>query len=453
MVARKNRPTPFRFTEPGVRKIAPPSHGYVIAWDTKTPGLGLRVTANGARAYVFERRVHGETVRTTIGDPSAWKLEAARVEARRLTVLVDRKIDPRAEAAEKRAEAEASRIETQRRGLVLEGVWRAYIEVNRGKWSDRYRTDHIKLAQSGGVKRKRGRGHTKPGPLASLMPLKLEELTAETIAHWMKREAARRPTSAALSFRVLRAFVRWAAEMPDYRDVIPSDACTARTVRSHVPRPRVKEGDCLQVEQLPAWFKAVRALPSPIVSAYLQTLLLAGQRREVLAALRWNDVDFTWGSLKLRTGARSSNKGGAERTIPLTPYVASLLNVLPRINEFVFSSATAKGGRLVAPTRFHDAALATAGLPHVTLHGLRRSFGTLAEWVEMPTGVVAQIQGHAPSAIAEKHYRRRPLDLLRLWHSKFEAWILEKSAVPFTPPQGVGRLGVVGADGSVQPAA
>ena len=29
-------------------------------------------------------------------------------------------------------------------------------------------------------------------------------------------------------------------------------------------------------------------------------------------------------------------------------------------------------------------------------------------------GVVAQIQGHKPSALAEKHYRRRPLDLLRV---------------------------------------
>jgi len=40
-------------------------------------------------------------------------------------------------------------------------------------------------------------------------------------------------------------------------------------------------------------------------------------------------------------------------------------------------------------------------------------------------GIVAQIQGHKPSAIAEKHYRRRPLDLLRKWHDQIEAWILE----------------------------
>ena len=61
------------------------------------------------------------------------------------------------------------------------------------------------------------------------------------------------------------------------------------------------------------------------------------------------------------------------------------------------------------------------------MHGLRRSFKSLAEWVEMPTGIVAQVMGHKPSATAEKHYTVRPLDLLRIWHSRYEAWILEQS--------------------------
>ena len=44
-------------------------------------------------------------------------------------------------------------------------------------------------------------------------------------------------------------------------------------------------------------------------------------------------------------------------------------------------------------------------------------------------GVVAQIQGHKPSATAEKHYRVRPLDLLRMWHTRIEAWILEQAGI------------------------
>jgi hypothetical protein len=72
-----------------------------------------------------------------------------------------------------------------------------------------------------------------------------------------------------------------------------------------------------------------------------------------------------------------------------------------------------------------------AGIEGLTLHGLRRSFKSLTEWLEIPAGVVAQIMGHKPSATAEKHYTVRPLDLLRLHHEKIEAWILEQAGVSF----------------------
>lgn len=438
------------FTEPQVRALTcPADKKYGLYWDASTPGLGVRVTEKGAKSYVFEKRVHGGTVRVTIGDTRSWQLDPARKEARRLATLVDRGIDPRIEATEKRAEAEAGRLEAQRDALVVEGVWQEYIKANRDRWGTRHYEDHLEAAHAGGERKKRGKGLTKPGPLAALMPLKLSELTAETIVLWLKREVARRPTNTAKAFRLLRAFVRWTADTREYKGIVPADACTARAVRSLVPSSRAKEGDCLQREQLPAWFKTVRSLSANrVLSAYLQTLLLTGPRREELATLKWADVNFgTAPHLRLR------DKVEGERTIPLTPYVASLLSALPRRNEWVFSSPESKSGHVVEPRSAHVTALEAAGLPHITLHGLRRSFGTLAEWVEMPTGVVAQLQGHKPSAIAEKHYRRRPLDLLRMWHEKLEAWILKEGHVAFTPPKAAGRMGVVNADGTVHPAA
>jgi integrase len=117
----------------------------------------------------------------------------------------------------------------------------------------------------------------------------------------------------------------------------------------------------------------------------------------------------------------------------LTPYVKQLLESLPRYkdNPWVFSSPSSSNGQLAEPTPGHKRALVAAGLPDMTLHGLRRSFGSLAEWTETPAGVVAQIMGHKPSAIAEKHYRRRPLDLLRMWHTKIEQWMLDEAGLEF----------------------
>jgi len=86
-------------------------------------------------------------------------------------------------------------------------------------------------------------------------------------------------------------------------------------------------------------------------------------------------------------------------------------------------------GKIAEPRAAHVKAQERAGLPHVSIHGLRRSFGTLSEGVEVPVSVVAQIQGHKPSAVAEKHYRRRPLYLLRKWHGQIEAWMLEQAGI------------------------
>ncbi|GAA5242499.1 hypothetical protein BMMON2_53210 [Burkholderia mallei] len=52
------------------------------------------MTAAGTRAYVFESRLFGKTVRVTIGDARAWDLGKARVEASKLKTLVDEGKDP-----------------------------------------------------------------------------------------------------------------------------------------------------------------------------------------------------------------------------------------------------------------------------------------------------------------------------------------------------------------------
>lgn len=420
-----------------------------IYWDAKTPGFGLRVTAAGARAYIFESRLFGKTIRMTIGDARAWDLGRARTEAARLKTLIDDGKDPREVRAEQQAAHEARRAEARRQDATFGVVWDEYLESRKPFWGERHYRDHQQHADEGGQPKKRGKGVTQPGPLAALRPLKLSELTSERIAEWLTAEARERPTMSALSFRLLRGFIRWVDDTPIYSGIVPTDAYKARDVRDVVPRVKAKDGDSLQREQLKVWFREVRQIANPVHSAYLQGLLITGARREEWAGLRWVDLDFRWRSIVLDDKV----EGTGGRAIPLTPYLATLLMNLKRLNEippdrrqlarlkercgewapseWVFSSKTSEDGKIAEPRIGHNKALAAAELPHITLHGLRRSFGTLSEWVEVPVGVVAQIQGHKPSAIAEKHYRRRPLDLLRMWHDKIESWMLEQAGIPF----------------------
>ncbi len=399
-------------------------------WDASTPGLGQCVSKT-SRAYVFQSRINGKSFRLTIGKTSVWRLSDARIEAKRLQVMVDSGLDPRRVRADNLsadiAAREAQNLSTARDAVTLATVWPIYLADRKPKWSEGHYRNHINLASAGGIAKKRGKGETVSGPLSPLMPVLLSALTSEKISDWLATESAKRATNAAQSFRILHAFARWTDDMPAYRGLIPTGAFTTRKVRDAVPKGETKEGDSLQREQLAPWFTAIRAIDNPVLSAYLQGLLITGARRNELAILRWTDVDFVWNKLEIR------DKVEGARTIPLTPYLSTLLSALPRENEWVFSSQKAKSGHIVAPTKAHQHALTAAKLPHVSIHGLRRTFGTLAEWVEAPTGVVAQIMGHKPSAIAEKHYIRRPIDILRHWHAKIESWILTEAKVVWTP--------------------
>jgi len=123
-------------------------------------------------------------------------------------------------------------------------------------------------------------------------------------------------------------------------------------------------------------------------------------------------------------GCAPLDKVEDNREIPLTNYVAELLAALPRVNEWVFSSERSKSGALSVPSKALQSVCQRANINHLGVHDLRRTFGSLAEWLDMPTGIVSQIMGQKPSATAEKHYRVRPIDLLRQHHQRYEDWIL-----------------------------
>ncbi len=416
-----------------------------IYWDGKTPGLGLRVTAAGSKSYIFQTDLHGKTIRITIGDPRNWMIGDAQAEASRLKVMTDQGTDPReviADAIAAKEAAAAARSAKEANETVTVGdAWQTYVAersaaMKNGKpeWGEKHKAHHAYFVQAGGVKRKRGTrpgesNTTRPGVLVHLMAMRLADLDAKAIAAWLEKEAAQAPTTTAQAFRALRAFLAWCAKHDTYSAAVHAGAHQSDEVKRKVPTVQTKKNDSLRRAQIKPWFEGVQRIGNPVISAYLQGLLLTGARRNELAALRWTDVDFQWKSLAIH------DKVEGERTIPLTPYVEYLISSLPRRNDYVFSSPTAASGRLEEPRIQHVKALTSAALPALSLHGLRRSFGTLSEWVEVPAGIVAQIMGHKPSAIAEKHYIQRELDLLHLWHVKIEAWILEQAGIAFVPVQ------------------
>ncbi|MDZ4162252.1 MAG: integrase family protein [Burkholderiales bacterium] len=426
----------------------PPDKAQAFLWDATAPGLGLRATPAGKPAYIFQGAFGGKDIRLTIGSPGAWSIPQAQAKAREFQRLIDEGTDPRSLKAEKLAAAENEKQRQQEakqaaaiQAVTLGEVWAVYLEARRPHWGDRHHADHVKLSDAGGQPFKRGKGTTQPGPLHPLMALPLRDLTAQAVEAWASKEGKTRPTSARLAWRCLKAFLSWCAEQPEYATLVTnSNPAKTKKAREALGKAGVKQ-DALLKEQLPAWFAAVLALGNPTIAAYLQILLLTGARPGEVLAMRWEDVDTQWRGLTIR------DKVEGERVIPLTPYVHHLLAALPHRGPLVFASnprgGTDTGGTIARPSVILNRLAAVVGVEVLTLHGLRRSFKSLTEWLEIPAGVVAQIMGHKPSATAEKHYTVRPLDLLRLHHERIEAWILEEAGVTFDRAQVPGKLALV----------
>lgn len=420
----------------------PPEKAQAFLWDVTAKGLGLRATPAGKPAYIFQSEYQNKSVRLTIGSPDVWTIPLAQEKARELQRLIDEGKDPRSLKADAIAESKAAAAailhnfqQEAAQAVTVGEVWQAYIADRKDRWGVLHLADHNRLSAAGGVPRKRGKGLTVAGPLHTLMAVRLIDLTPAKVTEWAETQALSRPTPARLSWRLLRAFLTWCSEQAEYAPLVAgANAAKTRKTREALGRPGAKK-DALQREQLPAWFAAVRQIGNPAIAAYLQAMLLTGARPGELLALRWDDVNMAWRGMTIH------DKVEGERVIPLTPYVHHLIAALPKRGEWVFAGAGDKA--LTRPAKNLATACEVAGVDHVSLHGLRRSFKSLTEWLEIPAGVVAQLMGHKPSATAEKHYTVRPLDLLRVHHEKIEAWILEQAGVTFDAKAEPGKLRVV----------
>lgn len=462
------------FTAGRVKAFAcPADKQQAFLWDSVAPGLGLRTTPKGAGTYVFQAPYMGKDVRITIGRPAAWSIDEARTKARELQRLIDEGKDPRGlkrDALAEQAEREAIAVA---QSVTVGDVWPVYLDEGRPKrrdaWKPRYLEDIKRMSAEGGQPKKRGTGTTRPGPLYPLMALRLVDVSEDSLKEWHDREAKASKHQAARALMMFRGFLRWCATKPKYRGLVDQEAGRAPALLEALPSMK-RRTDALESAQVAGWWSAVAQLSNRTASVYLRALLLTGARREEMAGLKWQDVDFQWHKLTIADKVEDS------RTIPLTPYLAQLLATLPRHSEWVFAStrslktdavntkrraqdgaATGRAanlaavvtvsasGRMTDPRSSHTKALQSAGIEGLTLHGLRRSFSLLGEAAGAPAGAIAQVMGHKPSATAEG-YRPRSVDALRPFLAQIEAHVLTLAGVQFDSRAQPWRLSVVAAN-------
>lgn len=116
-MARPKKDTPIDLSERHAltvglleRLTCPEGKAKAFMRDSEAPGLCVRVTAKGAKSFVFQTKTkQGDFFSKTMGDVKAWTIEQARAEARRLAVMLDTGQDPRELERQQQADKKAQR--------------------------------------------------------------------------------------------------------------------------------------------------------------------------------------------------------------------------------------------------------------------------------------------------------------------------------------------------------
>lgn len=196
-------------------------------------------------------------------------------------------------------------------------------------------------------------------------------------------------------------------------------------------------GHVLSPEQVYAVARELRASDDGLMrdqdAAAVVVAAFTGLRVGELRALRWEDVDFANGVLRVRRNlpSRAENekapKSGMGRTVPLIPQAATELDALSRRGLLVGPSDrvfVAPGGGPIEENALRLAfyaglskaglerlrekpAVKSAGPPPIVFHSLRHTFGTLAAQA-FPLRDVQAYMGHSQITTTEIYLHHIP---------------------------------------------
>ncbi|WP_170145876.1 tyrosine-type recombinase/integrase [Rhodoplanes elegans] len=366
----RDSPRRVRFTEASLRALrAPTASGrQELWWDTDLRGFGVLLSGStNGRSYVVQRDLPGgRTRRVTIGPTNVRTLEEARAEARTILNQFHDGIDPR-----------QARREAAARGATLGEALDMYLRTNR----------RLRASSTAEYTRCVHRH------LADWVDRPIREITREDVerrhAAIARKVAAEGRYSgeqtANAVMRVLRAIWNAAAD----RDPTLGQNPVRLRREWFAARRRTR---CVRADEMSAFWGAVQELENPYARGYVTLLLFTGMRRREAASLRWDDVDFAAGVLRVPEGR---TKSGRKLDLPLTTVLRDMLVGLRAIGrtEFVFPAAS-KSGHLEEPSSIFDA-IEKAGAVRVSPHDLRRTFVTTAEACDISQVALKALVNHS----------------------------------------------------------
>ena len=361
----------FRFTIATLRELEPRASRYYV-YDYKVPHLALCVMPSGTRTFYIYRRVHGRPERIKLGRFPAMTLEQARTRAETMNGVI----------------AEGSSPAQTRRDL--RG------ELTLGALFERYLVDHLEARnRTTRVARSIYNTHLK-----RWANRKLSDIRHPDVVRLHARIGAETgPIMANRAIERLRAMFNRAIKWELFSGENP-----AVGIEKFPEKARER---FLQPDEMPRFLQAV-AESAPDFRDFVLLCLFTGARSSNVRAMAWRDVN-----LDRKTWVIPDTKNGEPYTVPLVEEALDVLRArrLHAGFEWVFPGP-GRTGHYVEPKRAWAGLLKRAQITDLTLHDLRRTFGSYQAAAGASPLLIQKALGHK-SLAATAVYARLNLDPVR----------------------------------------
>ena len=342
----------MRLTDAAIVRLRPREREYTI-WDSRVPGLGVRVRPSGGRSYVWLQDDGGRSRRVSLGPVSTKGIAEIRRECHR------RQSSP---------EPDGSRIQT----LTVPSL-REFVE---GPWKESH-FDRYKPSSKKGV-----RSVVAGTILPSFGSKPLDRITPAQVRRWFDAFSRTAPGNANYALSILRQIMNFAIAH-GHIDKNPTRNIK-RNRRPALTRFLSREEIRRLHETLDEHACKGRRQQADII----RLLLLTGCRKSEILRLRWSEVAGDLLILK-------DSKAGPRR-VPLNKQARRILERQPRgASAYVFPSPLDPGH-----PRSHNLSLwyrvrREAGIEDVRLHDLRHTLASHAVMNGIPVPVVSRMLGHS----------------------------------------------------------
>lgn len=387
--------TATRLTKRVVGAAKPKTTKYIL-WDTDLPSFGLRVMPSGIKSFILRYRVgkgrnaKGRSV--TIGKAGELTCEAARRLAKDFKAEARLGLDPEQERRQE--------VSQEMTFADLLEKWRINAaHINR-------RTGAIRRADNAKLDVDRLTIHALPilgkRPIAELKRSDINFLRDEisrgatSIRKKTKPRGVRNVTggagTAARTVAVLSSVFSYAID----EELMEINPCRGVKVKPAGRRERfLSEAEAARLGEVLSGWHADRASQTAVT--IIRLLSLTGARRGEITKLKWSEIDFDQGFLRLG----ESKTGLSIR--PLSAMALKMLEGIPRTNKtWVFPTATGEGpfqglGKIWREVR------KKADLEDVRLHDLRHSFASFGAANGLSLPMIGALLGHRNMATTQRY--------------------------------------------------